>query len=186
MDFPDLTNGLFELLGAAAIMGHVVRVFKDKKVAGVSIWSTVFFAAWGFWNLYYYYYYYYPHLGQWASFAGGIAIVLGNCLWIAGLFYYSRHPGGRALEAEDLGCSPPPRCDDCGRRQVDAIALADRNIALRQLVAKKTQYVSLLEAELVETIGHAVTFGWRSTRAKEGETIREKIAVAEAALGISD
>lgn len=90
MDLPDITNGLFECLGAVAIFGHVARVLKDKAVAGVSLWSTVFFASWGFWNLYYY-----PHLGQWASFAGGLAIVLGNICWIAGMVYYKKHPGGK-------------------------------------------------------------------------------------------
>ncbi len=90
MDLPDITNGLFEILGAVAIFGHVRRVLKDKAVAGVSIMSTVFFASWGFWNLYYY-----PHLGQWASFAGGLAIVLGNICWIAGMVYYKKHPGGK-------------------------------------------------------------------------------------------
>lgn len=87
MDFPDLTNGAFEILGAVAIFGHVRRVLKDKAVAGVSIMSTIFFASWGFWNLYYY-----PHLGQWVSFTGGLFIVLGNVCWIAGLVYYTKHP----------------------------------------------------------------------------------------------
>ncbi len=177
MDFPDLTNGLFEAVGALAIFGNVWRLSKDKAVSGVSVVTMVFFTLWGYWNLYYY-----PHLDQWASFAGGIGIVIGNTIWVAMLAYYSRHP--KRPEAKDVGCSPPPRCDDCGRRQVDAIALADRNIALRQLAAKKTYYANLLEGELTETIGIAYSHGWRSSRVKEGELVREQIAVVEAALGI--
>ena len=73
------------MLGAVAIFGHVRRVLKDKAVAGVSILATMFFALWGVWNLYYY-----PHLGQWFSFAGGVAIVIGNCCWIGSMLYYSR------------------------------------------------------------------------------------------------
>lgn len=87
MSWQDTTNGLFELLGAAAIFGHVLRLLKDRAVAGVSITATAFFSLWGFWNLYYY-----PHLDQWASFAGGCCIVTGNCIWIAGMIYYSRKP----------------------------------------------------------------------------------------------
>ncbi len=90
MSWQDFANGAFETMGAIAIFGHVARLWKDKRVAGVSLMSTIFFASWGFWNLYYY-----PHLEQWASFAGGVAIVLGNCVWIGGMFYYKRHPGGR-------------------------------------------------------------------------------------------
>lgn len=89
-NLPDFINGSFELLGTFAILGHVRQLWKDKNVAGVSIPATVFFASWGFWNLYYY-----PHLGQWWSFAGGIGIVLANILWISGMVYYSRHPGGK-------------------------------------------------------------------------------------------
>jgi predicted membrane channel-forming protein YqfA (hemolysin III family) len=90
MTWQDAVNGSFELLGAAAIFGHVLRLWKDKRVAGVSILATIFFASWGFWNLYYY-----PHLDQWASFAGGLGIVTGNCVWIAGMIYYTKRPGGR-------------------------------------------------------------------------------------------
>ena len=90
MSGPDLINGAFELLGALAICGHIRRLWVDKDVKGVSLWATVFFTSWGFWNLYYY-----PYLDQWASFAGGVAIVLGNMVWISGMIYYSKHPGGK-------------------------------------------------------------------------------------------
>ncbi len=90
INIPDVINSSFELLGTFAILGHVHRLWKDKNVAGVSLWATVFFASWGFWNLYYY-----PHLGQWWSFWGGIGIVLANIIWISGMVYYSRHPGGK-------------------------------------------------------------------------------------------
>jgi hypothetical protein len=51
----------------------------------VSIAATAFFAAWGLWNLYYY-----PHLGQWASWAGGVAVVTTNTAYVAGMIYYAR------------------------------------------------------------------------------------------------
>lgn len=73
----DLTNGLFEGLGAVALYGNVRAIRRDKTVRGVDWKATVFFTAWGFWNLFYY-----PHLGQWLSFTGGCAIVAVNTAWL--------------------------------------------------------------------------------------------------------
>lgn len=81
---PDIINGLFEFGGAAAILLSVRRVLQDKDVKGVSWWMIIFFAAWGFWNLFYY-----PHLDQWWSFLGGIALVLTNSIYLALLIFYS-------------------------------------------------------------------------------------------------
>lgn len=91
---PDAINGLFELCGAYFIWLHIRQVLKDKAVAGVSIPAVVFFAAWGFWNLYYY-----PHLGQWLSFTGGLAIFAANAIWIYLLIKYR----GTRIEDRDYG-----------------------------------------------------------------------------------
>ena len=64
-------------------MLSVVKLYKEKTVRGVSWLHAGFFASWGFWNLYYY-----PHLNQWFSFVGGIAIVIVNTLWLIQLIYY--------------------------------------------------------------------------------------------------
>ena len=50
---------------------------------GVSAWAFVFMATWGVWNMYYY-----PHLGQWASFAGGVVINSANVTWVVLAFRY--------------------------------------------------------------------------------------------------
>jgi hypothetical protein len=81
----DIINGAFETLGGAAILGHCWRLWKDKMVRGASWVATGFFTSWGYWNLYYY-----PSLDQWASFAGGVVIVLANTLWISMMLYYIR------------------------------------------------------------------------------------------------
>ena len=87
----DAVNGCFELFGGAFLMLNVQRLMRDKRVAGVRIAPVMFFTAWGFWNLYYY-----PSLGQWASFAGGIAVVGVNTLWIGlALWYGRRRSDGR-------------------------------------------------------------------------------------------
>ncbi len=45
--------------------------------------ATGFFAAWGLWNLLYY-----PALGQWFSFAAGVLLCFGNCVWVGHVLYY--------------------------------------------------------------------------------------------------
>lgn len=81
----DITNGLFEALGGGSVWLNVRAILRDKKTRGISPLATTFFTAWGFWNLFYY-----PHLDQWASFAGGVIIVLGNAAWLALMFKYRK------------------------------------------------------------------------------------------------
>lgn len=75
---PDVVNGLFELLGGAAIWQNFRTLRRDKCVRGTDWKVTAFFTGWGVWNLYYY-----PALGQWFSFAGGLLIATGNLAWVA-------------------------------------------------------------------------------------------------------
>lgn len=81
----DLVNGLFEFVGALSIWMNVATILKHKQTRGVSKFATGFFTSWGYWNLYYY-----PHLGQWFSFSGGVAIVLGNTVWLYLMWKYRK------------------------------------------------------------------------------------------------
>jgi len=72
-------------MGGFFVMLHCYRLYRDKKVKGVSFVATAYFAAWGFWNMYYY-----PSLQQWRSFFGGLLIVAMNTLWILMMIYYIR------------------------------------------------------------------------------------------------
>lgn len=85
MTTPDLTNAAFEFFGGFAIWRHVRRLRIDKQIRGADTWATVFFAAWGVWNLFYY-----PHLGQWASFFAGLNVVAANTAWVILMWRY-RH-----------------------------------------------------------------------------------------------
>lgn len=85
MTWADSVNGIYEFVGGLLILNHCRAVLRDKAVAGVSILSTAMFTTWGVWNLYYY-----PHLGQWASFAGGLAIVSANAIWVGLLLRYRK------------------------------------------------------------------------------------------------
>lgn len=91
MNWRDGVNGAFEALAGVMVFLHVLRLLRDKKVAGVSLLATAFFTSWGFWNIYYY-----PSIGQQISFYGGLAVVVANCAWVSLMAYYVRHPGGRA------------------------------------------------------------------------------------------
>ena len=79
----DLFNGMFEFLGALFIFLSIIKLYKEKKVRGVSWMHVGYFTSWGIWNLFYY-----PHLGQWTSFFGGVAIVIVNLVWLCQIMYY--------------------------------------------------------------------------------------------------
>jgi hypothetical protein len=83
MNWPDAINGTYESLGSFFVLLNIFKILRDRQVRGVSILAAVFFASWGLWNLYYY-----PHLGQWCSFAGGVALVLANSAWIVLMLHY--------------------------------------------------------------------------------------------------
>lgn len=81
----DLINGSFELIGGLLLWTNVRRILRDRCVHGINILPTVFFTAWGFWNLWYY-----PSLNQWLSFFGGLSVVLANVVWVVLTIKYRR------------------------------------------------------------------------------------------------
>jgi len=85
MSWPDLVNGSYELIAGVFLAFSCFRLYKDKEVKGWPISTTIFFTSWGYWNLWYY-----PHLNQWLSFFGGIAVVIFNTLWCSMAIYYTR------------------------------------------------------------------------------------------------
>ena len=80
----DFINGTFESFGSIFICLSIRKILIDKEVRGVSWLHASFFTVWGFWNLLYY-----PSLEQWLSFAGGLAIVSANSIWLYLLIFYS-------------------------------------------------------------------------------------------------
>jgi len=79
----DAINGLLELGGGAFIALSCAKLYRDKRVRGVSLWHSAYFTAWGFWNLYFY-----PAYGAWLSFVGGIGVVALNSLWLGMMAWY--------------------------------------------------------------------------------------------------
>jgi hypothetical protein len=101
---PDLINACFEFWGGVAIWGNALQLYRDKAYKGVRLDSTVFFTAWGFWNVYYY-----PHLDQALSFAAGLFIVAGNCAWLSLMLRYRRR-----VAADRGPCLWPDCSGQCG------------------------------------------------------------------------
>lgn len=85
MTFGDAVNGAFEAGAAVALWRNCWLIWRDREVRGVSVASTAFFAAWGFWNLWYY-----RSLGQSFSWAAGMAVVLANTCWVSLAVYFRR------------------------------------------------------------------------------------------------
>lgn len=81
---PDMINACFEGFGAIMIWDHIRTAYRDKKVGSVSILATVYFFLWGIWNCVYY-----PWIKQIFSFYAGMALALGNFIWIMQLIYYT-------------------------------------------------------------------------------------------------
>jgi hypothetical protein len=76
---------VLELVAGFFIAASCVRLYRDKKVRGVSVVHMAFYTVWGFWNLYFY-----PVIGAWLSFYGGIGVVITNTVWLFMMLYYMR------------------------------------------------------------------------------------------------
>jgi len=79
----DMINALFELGGALAIIPSIKAALRDKQIMGLSIWSTVFFASWGWWNLIYY-----PHLDQMLSACAALLLAITNSIYLCLIWKY--------------------------------------------------------------------------------------------------
>lgn len=81
----DNINGMFEFCSGFFILLHCVKMFRDKKIRGVSFLAAVYFTTWSYWNLHYY-----PHLRQWWSFGGGVFTTVAHTIWLLMIVYYWR------------------------------------------------------------------------------------------------
>ncbi len=79
----DVINALFEFCGALAIIPSIRAALREKQIMGLSIWSTVFFAAWGWWNLIYY-----PHLNQSWSAWTALLLAITNTIYLFLIWKY--------------------------------------------------------------------------------------------------
>jgi uncharacterized membrane protein YfcA len=84
MSWQDFVNGSYETLGGLFVLLSILKLYKEKKVRGIHVLNVLFFATWGYWNLYYY-----RHLNQWISLIGGIGVTFTNTIWFSQIIYYS-------------------------------------------------------------------------------------------------
>jgi hypothetical protein len=81
----DKLNGLFELAGGVFILLSCIKLYRDKKVRGVSFVHVGYFTLWGYWNIHYY-----MNLSQWMSLVGSLSVTLINTVWLGMILYYLR------------------------------------------------------------------------------------------------
>lgn len=80
----DQINAAFEAAGAGVTLLNVRRLLRDRMVQGVSWVPTLFFAAWGGWNIIFYGQVHQP----WSCVAGS-ALVVVNTAWLFLLWKFS-------------------------------------------------------------------------------------------------
>jgi hypothetical protein len=85
MTWQDVINSLLKMCATPFILCSIMKLYREKKVHGISWVHTGFFVIWGYWGLYYF-----LHLEQYASFCSGVLIVIANTIWLIQLIYYSR------------------------------------------------------------------------------------------------
>lgn len=80
---PDVINAFFEFFGGLLLFLNVRRLYLDKRLNGVSLVPSLFYTAWGYWNVFYY-----RELGQPVSLVAGILPAASNTAWVAMALYY--------------------------------------------------------------------------------------------------
>jgi hypothetical protein len=85
----DIANAGFEILGANAVWYNVRCLYRDKKVAGISVHTTAFFALWSTWNIPFY-----PLNHLYWSAAGAVWMWAAQVTWIVMAVHYGRKQKG--------------------------------------------------------------------------------------------
>lgn len=80
---PDIINAFFEFFGGLLLFLNVRRLYRDKRLSGISIVPSLFYTAWGYWNVFYY-----AGLDQPVSLVAGILPAAINTLWVVMALYY--------------------------------------------------------------------------------------------------
>ena len=142
---PDMINGSFEFIAAPFILLSIFKLRREKEVRGVSYLHVAYFTSWSFWNLFYY-----PHLGQWASFVGGILVAFINFIWLIQLIYYT------SLEKKRMGLGEdklPELSDDVMKETRNLI----RETVRRNMPLKSSGLLSVGEETVIKNRKFVVT-----------------------------
>lgn len=93
---PDSVNACFEGGSAGLLLLNVVRLYRDKKLAGVSIIPTAWFSLWGAWNLHYY-----KAIQQPLSWDAGAAVFVINTVWVLMALWYRKKKGRSSIAEKE-------------------------------------------------------------------------------------
>jgi hypothetical protein len=93
---PELGMAAVAICAGVLNLRNVIRLHKDRRVAGLCPWTIAFYTAANFWNLYYW-----GTLGQWVAVIAGVPMATLNFLWVCMAAYYSRQhrPVAEAIPA---------------------------------------------------------------------------------------
>ncbi len=84
MNYIDIINSLFEIMGVVFATLNIIQLVKDKQVKGINILSAIFFTIWGIWTIYFYF-----KTENIYSMYAGMIVVLSEIIWVVLWFYYS-------------------------------------------------------------------------------------------------
>jgi hypothetical protein len=82
---PELGMAAFAGVAGALNLRNVLRLRRDRHVAGLCPWTIAFYTTANFWNLYYW-----STLGQWVAVIAGVPMAALNLLWVCMATYYGR------------------------------------------------------------------------------------------------
>lgn len=82
---PDQINAIFEMMGALFMFPSLIKAYKEKHIAGISLLTPIFFSSWGLWNVFYY-----PLMMQPWSATAALFLFGFNFIWLFQVFYYSK------------------------------------------------------------------------------------------------
>lgn len=162
---PDAINAMFELGGAALLTLNIRRLFKDRTVAGVSVWPTAFFSAWGLWNLAFYIAVNAP-LSWWA----GLFLCAVNFVWLAGVFGLTMEREYRLMKLrEELALRRSEESQTVVANQPDQEPpLLDEELLLMDEAPPTCVYVSKARYDTVSDIRATAArrLAWREAKQK--------------------
>lgn len=80
----DLINGLLEFGSGIFMIPNIIRIAKDKEIKGVTTIPTVYFTAWGLFNVTAFY----SGMNLPLSVIGGFTVTIANVIWLSMVYYF--------------------------------------------------------------------------------------------------
>src|SRR4051812_4147101 len=108
----DLINACFEIVASIFLSLDYQALRRDRRVAGISVISRVFFVAWGVFNPYFY-----VVQGLTYSFIAGIVVCVINFWWL-GQYWIIRREDKRKKEANWRDSLVKPKVEGRGIKKL--------------------------------------------------------------------